>query len=894
MNVMLITKESLTLSLMSLKVFLAHYRHKPLQAGSILLGIILAVTLLIGVKATNENAVRSYSEATELLSRQATAYILPPSSTGTLDESQYFVLRQAGLPVLAVLDGQVLDDQGQRWQINGSDIIAATALLRSAKASPQGSSASANSHIDKQQDAMPDLPLGRLLQGQMLAIVSQSLADRLTAKGVNQPSDSAAGSQATNKTSNNSASLVLAGQTISLQPLPDSAGLGHNILLDIGVAQQLLNLPGRLSYIAVMTDDPIMLAQVERLLRAGNSLKMGDQGEALTELTASFHLNLQAMAMLAFVVGLFIAYNGIRYSLMKRQRLLLKLLQAGVTRHALMLALLLELLLLVLVGASLGFVLGLQLSQWLQPMVAMTLEQLYGARLLPGYWQLAWLGEAIALTLAAAILACIPLYRALTTQSLARAGTQYTQSLIQYRSHKLQFITACILMSGAAALIPFSTDYRYSLALLGVLTLAMPLLLPQLMLWLVNLLEKFAPKGLVQYLLAETRELTAPLALAMMALILALSANVSMNTLVGSFEQTLKTWMDNRLHADLYIRPNPDDTDRIEQWLRQTKGINRVSIQWEGFSHISLSHQSDIQGDIQSEGSLTQNGAALALPRHRVMLLARDDEAMLATVSIKAESATHWEELLQGQSLMLSEPLALRHNIKVGDRLQLGATEHLFPEGLTVSAIYYDYGKPLGEVMISEGLWQKAGLSNKQRNFAVNWQGDIEQLQLQLQQQGIASAMMYSQGKIKTEAIKLFKRTFSITVVLNSLTLIVAAIGLFSASMMLMQNRQAPLARLYALGVPRPQLFAMVSIQMLLMVLMTCLLALPAGAILGWLLIHKVTLQAFGWSIVMVWDWWAYVQVSLLALLACATAVAIPLIRQTRRPLISSLQQEVL
>ncbi|MGL5470471.1 MAG: hypothetical protein ACRDCT_20175, partial [Shewanella sp.] len=51
-----------------LKVFLAHYRHAPLQAGAILLGIALAVTLLIGVKATNDNAIRSYSEATELLS----------------------------------------------------------------------------------------------------------------------------------------------------------------------------------------------------------------------------------------------------------------------------------------------------------------------------------------------------------------------------------------------------------------------------------------------------------------------------------------------------------------------------------------------------------------------------------------------------------------------------------------------------------------------------------------------------------------------------------------------------------------------------------------------------------------------------------------------------------
>ncbi|MBV7314100.1 ABC transporter permease [Shewanella sp. NIFS-20-20] len=831
-------------SLLSLKVFAAHYRHKPLQAGAILLGIILAVTLLTGVKSTNENAVRSYSDATELLSRQATAYILPPSGTGSLDQAQYFALRQAGLPVLAVLEGHILDQQGRRWHIQGSDLIAATALAAPSTPGQQG-------------DHFSTLPLAKLLQGEPVAIVSQAFAARLA----ELPQDSAV--------------IEVAGVSLSLFALGNDAGLGDNILLDISLAQQLLAQQRRLSYIAIMTDDAKQLAQAEALLQENNILRLGDSGAALTELTASFHLNLQAMAMLAFVVGLFIAYNGIRYSLMKRQRLMLKLLQAGVTRQALMLALLLELIVLVLIGSILGFILGLQLSQWLQPMVAMTLEQLYGARLLPGYWQLSWLLEAIGLTLTASLLACVPLYRTLTQQSLARAGTNHSQGLLQFRSHRRQFIIACALLILVAVLMPFSDNYHQSLALLGILTLALPLLLPQLILWSLVLLARITPKGLWHYMVAETRELTAPLALAMMALLLALSANISMNTLVGSFEQTLKTWMDNRLHADLYVRPNPEDAERIEHWLRNTQGIHSVSIQWEAYSAIR------------------RNDDQRTHP-HRVMLLARDDDAMTATVSIKAASREHWAAFLAGHSLMISEPLALRHRLHVGDSLQLAATAQLYPQGLPIGAIYYDYGKPLGEVMVSERLWHQAGLPSSQRNFAVGWSQDPEILSLQLQQQGVSPAMIYSQTAIKSEAINMFKRTFSITVVLNSLTLMVAAIGLFSASMMLMYNRQAPLARLYALGVSRPRLFAMVTGQMLLLVLMTAALALPAGALLGWLLIHKVTLQAFGWSIAMIWDWWAYVQVSALALLACALAVLIPLLRQTRRPLITSLQQEVL
>ena len=44
----------------------------------------------------------------------------------------------------------------------------------------------------------------------------------------------------------------------------------------------------------------------------------------------------------------------------------------------------------------------------------------------------------------------------------------------------------------------------------------------------------------------------------------------------------------------------------------------------------------------------------------------------------------------------------------------------------------------------------------------------------------------------------------------------------------------------------------------------------------------------------MEWDWLAYGQVVLLALVSSLLAVAFPLYLQTKRPLISSLQREVI
>jgi len=360
--------------------------------------------------------------------------------------------------------------------------------------------------------------------------------------------------------------------------------------------------------------------------------------------------------------------------------------------------------------------------------------------------------------------------------------------------------------------------------------------------------------------------------LAMMAMLLALCANIAMNTLVGSFEITLKKWLDARLHADLYIRPNPNQIDALILLLNNDPKVEAIYDQWTIDSNLNRIETPQTQVPID--------------------LVSRDHLSLTETTVFKITADDFWPEFTQGHYVMISEPLSIKYQLDIGDKIQLS---QLNQHTLTVGGIYYDYGNPQGEAIITQSLWQQSQLPAKPISLAVSYQGDITPLQDSISQKiNLSSAYMYSQQRIKTEAITIFNKTFSITVVLNSLTLLVAAIGLFSACMMLTQARQAPLARLYALGVSRNQLRIMVLVQMLFIVLLTCLVALPTGALLGYLLIHKVTLQAFGWSIAMVWDWAAYFQVVVIAIVSCLFAVCLPLYWQTRRPLISSLQQEAL
>lgn len=839
--------------ILCLRLFASHYRHAPLQASAILLGIMLAVTLLIGVYASNENAKQSYGNVSELLSKQARLSI-SHLTEDSIDETIYFALTNAGFDTIASIEGIATDEQGRLWRINSSDIIAAI------------SSGIAQDEQSNSSVASVNIPLGELLSGQPKVLMSASQRDRI------------------NKVTNQSQSITLNNTPLDIITIDDQWGLGSALLADISLAQPLLNMQGKLSYIAVFstdkteTDNQLIARLNQTLTRAGfdsSTLHFStktSEGESLNALTASFHLNLDAMSMLAFVVGLFIAYNGVRYSLMKRQKLLVQIMQQGLDRRSVMLALSIEIIILVFIGCVLGFIIGLQLSQWLQPMVALTLEQLYGAKLLPGNWQWQWFAQALILTLSAAFAACIPMLISLINTPLAQGSQKQPQNKQFNIIHRRQFIIAVLLLLLCTVAFAFTEQYRHSLVLLGLLVVAIPLLLPQCLHWVVNLLTPAMPKGLWQYVIAETKEIIAPLALAMMAILLALCANIAMNTLVGSFEITLKKWLDARLHADLYIRPNPNQIDALILLLANDPKVDAVYEQWTVDSNLN-----------RAETPQT------LIPIH---LVSRDHISLTDTTVFKSTADDFWPAFTAGHSIMISEPLSIKYHLNIGDKIQLSQLQQ---HTLTIGAIYYDYGNPKGEVLISQPLWQQSPLPAKPISLAVTYQGELTTLQNNISQQlNLSSAYMYSQQRIKTEAITIFNKTFSITVVLNSLTLLVAAIGLFSACVMLTQARQAPLARLYALGVSRSQLRMMVIVQMLFIVLLTCLVALPTGALLGYLLIHKVTLQAFGWSIAMIWDWAAYVQVVAIAVVSCLLAVSLPLYWQTRKPLISSLQQEAL
>lgn len=817
----------------ALMVFIKHYRHAPLQASAILLGITLAVTLFVGVQAINANAKRSYSESSEQLSARATYQIVPPSGQRTFSESVYYRLRANGVSqILPVIEGRVIDKQGRRWSVQGSDLMAA---LTSMQTEPRSSSPNSDSRFNRAWASQ--IPLGRMLAGEPIVLVSQA--------GISQ-----------------SGQWSLDGLDVEVITLDESSGLGNRILMDISLAQRILNRPGQLSYIAFFAES--LPSSVELSLEQQARVIANQSGEDLEALTDSFHLNLTAMSLLAFLVGLFIAYNGVRYSLLKRDRLLMQLQHVGVRKKALFFALIVELVLLVSLGSIMGFVLGLQLSYWLHPLVAVTLEQLYSATLLPGDWKVSWLLQATGLSLVSALLACSAQFVQMVNTPLSRSVGYY-----QMRDSRLQFARlfriGLVVVGVAIVGIAISSHYRFTLLNIGLLVVGVPMLLPTILHALIGQLIKRDVSGLKGYAIAEAKELIAPLSLAMMAMLLAVSSNIAINTLVGSFESTLRGWLDGRLHADLYVSPSQDQSLSVLTYLQQNEQVNSVYQQ----TYLSGSYQ----------GLL-------------VNIATKDEQTLRQTSLFKQALPNVWQGFFKGQSVLISEPMAIKLDKQIGETIKVPFLDN---RSLRIGGVFYDYGNPKGEIIISPWLWNELGFTQTPSSYGVSIDGDLEAFSQQLRDDLLLSeGQLIDQQRLKQLAIAIFSQTFAITQALNVLTLLVAAIGLFTACYLISQAREAAVAKLFSLGVRRGAMRTMLMSQMMLLVGLTCVVAMPVGYVLGRLLTENITLQAFGWTLFFEWDWLKVLLTVSITLVVSAIATWLPLFQQTRKPLLTSLQSEVL
>ena len=797
-------------------VLLSHWRRHPMQLATLLIGVISATALWSGVQALNREARASYDRAAATFGGTRTAMLV--GRRGATFPQQLFVdLRRAGWPVSPVLEGRV-QVGGRSYRLLGIEPVTLPAEIGHAPAIGRA---------DLQSFMTPP---------GLTLVAPETLSELDLPAGVSPQASGGA----------------------SLPPLRVQPQMVPGVLVvDIGIAQQLLKMPERVSRLLIgKSEGP--RAPLETI--AGDRLRLvaADAESDLEHLTDSFHLNLTAFGLLSFVVGLFIVNSAIGLAFEQRLPTLRTLRACGVSARLLNAVLVVELVSLALVAGVAGLVGGYLIAASLLPDVAASLRGLYGAQI-PGeltlepQWWIAGLAISVLGALAAA---ATSLLKAIRLPLLASAQPHAWQQA-QHRWLVVQSALALAVLAAAGGFLRFGASLVSGFAVLAALLLGAALGLPAILELVLALGQKTAQRPLAVWFWADSRRQISGLSLALMALLLALAVNVGVGTMVETFSRTFVVWLDGRLAADVYINATDDaQAKEIKAWLHQRPEVQAIL--------------PGGRADTEIDGAPVE---ILGLPDHATY---RDRWPLLQS------SANAWTRLRAGDAGFISEQLARHSKLAIGDRIEVPA-----PGGgwlLEVVGIYADYGNPKGQIAVNFAALTRHFPAIPQTRLGLRvTPGAVPALMAALQDRfGLDGRNLLDQATLKADSTRIFNRTFAVTAALNAFTLGVAGVALLTSLLTLGNSRLPQLAPLWAMGVTRRRLAAIEFVKTVSVALITTVLALPLGLLVAWCLIAVVNVRAFGWRLP--FDVFPLQLLELLgvAMLAALLAALLPMVRLAR------------
>ncbi len=848
---------------------------RPWQTGLCILGVALGVAMVVSIDLANASARRAFSLSTEAIAGRTTHQLI--GGPAGIDEQLYRRLRvEHGVrPSAPIVEGYVSAPEldGLTLHLLGVDPFAEPPFRSYLAASPP-----------QQRGKTPDFDLTTLLVEPASVLVSQQLATRYGLES---------GDSLMLQIGSRQQQVRIVGVLRPQGRLSEQV-LETVLLCDIATAQEILGMVGKLSRIDLILDATSAsgdAAAITALLPPDVQLiKPAARTSTLEQMTHAFELNLSALSMLALIVGIFLIYNTMIFSVVQRRKLLGTLRCIGVTRRQIFALVLVEALAISLVGSLVGLALGTALGRGLVRLVTRTITDLYfvvtiHSLVVDPVVLLKGLALGIGATLAAA---AIPAREA----TLVPPRTTLHRSSIEERTRRAlpwTLRTGILLLLLAAALLALPVEQRIlpvhhiqvAFAALFAILIGFALLTPGTTVGLMTLVRplwgrlaglpgRMAARGVVAALSRTS--------VAIAALMVAVSVTIGVGTMTGSFRQTVIRWLDQSLSADLYISPPGNVANRVDTTL----------------DRALLDELTDTPG---IAGRTLLRGVQVEAPTGPTTLIAVDRDKQFGMRALRFKQGGTMDTLeaaFDAGAVFISEPLAYRTGLGVGDMLPLHTDrgDHTFP----IAGIYYDYTSDRGVIQMAYPTYRAYWDDNAITSCALYVEPgtDPEALVQRLREKvaGRQELLIRSNRTLREATLAIFDRTFAITAVLQILATIVAFIGVFSALMALQLERTREIGTLRAVGLTPRQLWGLLLSQTSLMGLTAGVLALPVGLVLALVLIYVVNRRSFGWTLELAIDPWLFGQAIVVALVAALLAGIYPALRMGRISAASALREE--
>ena len=635
------------------------------------------------------------------------------------------------------------------------------------------------------------------------------------------------------------------------------------IVMDIAQAQERFEARGEIDRVDLILKDPEGFAS--RWTQMGFRVSAQEDRQGIFEdMLKAFRLNLQALSLLALLVGVFLVYNTSMFSVVSRRKDAGVLRSLGATRREIVLALMVEIGVLGVVGGFLGGVLGFLLANILTEIVGGTISRLYFfLSPLPPQWSWSFPFAGALLGFFASLLGgFFPLFQLARQDPVAALRGRAPE--VSQEIYARWTAAAGVLLTGISVLVllrstSIITGYLGTFGvILGLSFMCGLLLVVMAPLWRAVLRFVAGPVGTLAA--GNVRRNLGRTAVAVAAFGIALSLSVGLGSMIGSFRKSLIWWMEGQIRADYYLEPTTGGRIPLSLYddLSRLEGVGGV----DPFLNVTVPYEGTI-----------------------VRVTSIDPEVVdrfLQFFWVEGGDET-WERLGDGQ-VVVSESFSRRFGLRKGERATLSGVKGPVP--LEIAGVFYDYTTEHGVVMMSRGLFidlfnddtigtlavflepegdRTAGVARKVRAMATE-----------------AGLTIYERQGFRDRILSIFDATFSITHSMRALAILVAFLGITGALLTLFMERRKEFGIYRALGLTGKEVALMTLLEGLGMGLSGFALSAVAGTAITFILIKVINLQSFNWTIFFFFDAVPYLAAAGIALFASLGAAVYPMLRIVR------------
>jgi putative ABC transport system permease protein len=847
-------------------------------------GIAIGIAVIVAVQLANQSAIRAFTESIDAVAGRSTHQVL--TDAGTFDERFLLSLQplwREGLRFAPVIDlDATLEPDRQPIRILAVDLFSDLHFrdyrytrIAAAPSEQRPPGLRGESEADEWS-----LPTFLTLFRDRSIILPQQLARR---RGLT------VGDSVMVSLGGRSERLILRG---TLEPIGPAAAFDGSIaILDISVAQQVFGLGGRINRVDLIVPPAAAAAVLDsiRINLPPNARieRPSQRNERVLRMLRAFRVNLYALAAISLLVGIFLVYNTLLVSVLRRRREIGIATTLGASRRQVALVFMLEGAAFGLIGSLAGLLLGYGLAFGALETIGRTIGTLY-LPTAPTELVLSPLSIVTALVLGVGVSIAAALHPAREAASaqpnqMIRSGLYQRVPAGSDRRLALLAIGCMLLSAAATRLAPIGGisigGYTSVLFLLAGFTLIVPMVLSgsarlagRRLRWTSGGSDQSLPGR--HFPAARLGAAAVPASLrrtsiAAAALMIAIAMTVAVAVMVGSFRQTVDAWVDQTIGSDLWIRPARDLSTGAQaafppeaaEPLRTMPGVAA----FDRVRAIELPY---------ADTAITVVGADFAVAmRYSRLPMIRPSSPVTAL-----------QEAVRQDGVVITESLSFHHDLTVGDELTLNTIEG--PTSFTITGVYRDYSSDRGVAVIDRELFIRRFGDDSINTISVylDPEADLETLRAEIERRlgPEFGAFTIPNALIRAEVMRIFDQTFMITWALLAIALVVAVTGIVNTLSALILERRRELALLRVLGMRSREVGTMIVVESAFIGLTAAILGLLCGLILSLILIYVINRQSFGWTIELAPPWTLIAVAVTLSFFTALLAGLIPA-RLTRR-----------